>query len=80
MAFEDLLIIKGIHWVFNLIDEVSISVINGGLKIIFSLFLAWFFLYFLVWESFTGHLQRSLIIMGIWVFLEVSHWFGGGHN
>jgi hypothetical protein len=83
MGFDDLLLIKGITWILEEIDNIDIAVIKGLLKILFLLGCLWFVGYYLLygatpWGGF--HWVRTLVIFGAWLFVELCNLVGGGHT
>lgn len=80
MAWEELLIVKGISQILDFINEIQNSVLNGIMIIALFVGIFWFILYYLIWQGYFGHLTRTLILLGIWVFFEFANLVGGGHS
>jgi len=78
--FGNLLTVKVLSKITNFIDEIDFALLRGlGYLSLFAL-IVWFLLYFLLWQSFYGHLTRNLVILGIWVIIEFAYFLGGGHK
>lgn len=80
MGFEDLLVSQGMQILNEWIDEIDSSLLKGICMIVAILIGLWFVLYFLTWLGLNGHGKRSLIIIGVWLFLEFAYFIGGGHK
>lgn len=80
MGIEDLLILKGISELIDWINDIEFSMVKGILTILVFLVILWILLYILLYGFYIGYWERNLWIIGIWLFLELAYFIGGGHN
>ena len=81
MAIEDTLIVQGIEALVDWIDEIGIPVVIGLINIVLVLVTLWFVGYVILYQGILGeHWVRGLALVGLWLLLEVAHYFGGGHS
>lgn len=73
---HELLTLKALEKLFEKIDKIEFTVVKGFLMVAFWLLSAWFLLYFLGWQAFFGHWQRTLWVLGVWLAIEFFHWVG----
>lgn len=80
MGFQDLLIVQGINGIGEEIDEIEGPLLKGLAIIVVLIAGLWIVGYFLGFQAFNGHWKRSVIILGVLLFLEIAYFVGGGHN
>ena len=81
MGFDDLVIVKLLGGISDLInDYIDNSILNGLVWLAFIGALLYYVGYVLLWESTQGHLERLIIVLGIWLVVEIANFIGGGHQ
>ena len=80
MGWGDLVVLKWLENLMELIGGIDNSILEGLAIIALFIILIGFVFYFLIWQGiFDGYWLRTVIILGIWLLIELANLIGGGH-